>query len=69
MEAIILDYSLFDDGGIEYKTFCVATPNDSFVCEYSYIQTEYPQYIPLIKAAMLVKKSYIVTEFGEIQWD
>lgn len=71
MNCILLPNSLFDDGSIECKTFCVATYNedDSFVCEYSTIKSTYPEYIERILEAIRLNKSYIQTAFGEIQWD
>jgi hypothetical protein len=69
MEAIILPNELFDDGSIECKTFCVCTSDDSIVCELSYIKLYHFEYMQAIQDAIKDGKYYIVTSFGEIQWD
>lgn len=73
-ECIILPNSIFDDGSLECKTFCVCTANDNtFVCEYSSILKHYSEHIPYIQQAIVEGKNYIGYDVGqgycEIQWD
>ena len=68
---LILDPKMFDDGTLLYKNFCIATADDTMLCEFETIQREFAAHIPEILKN--IDKGYIVVGSGadsfEIQWD
>ena len=73
MNAQLLDYSMFDDGSLECKTFCIATHDDARIVEYSVIKEAFPENLERIRKAVDQGKHHLGchNEFGyfEIQWD
>lgn len=75
MSMIVLDNSMFDDGGIESRNFQVADHDDAYVCEWEYICSKFSTRIQgqIIKA-FVEGKQYVTTiddqsKFIEISWD
>ncbi len=42
-QVLLLDYSMFDNGGVECKNFTVCTANDSAIYEWDTIKAMFPQ--------------------------
>jgi hypothetical protein len=76
MEAIILPNSMFDDGSLECRTFCIATHDDAWITSWNTIKREYPDHIERIKAQDASGGLHYIgigslgdPGYTEIQWD
>lgn len=77
-DCVLLDNSMFDDGSIECKNFQVSTLEDYRLCEWDYIEANFPKSIQSkIVKAINAGKSFIGEQYDlpglgivvEISWD
>ena len=77
MDALVLPYSMFDDGSIECRNFQAANiknEDDCYLCEWEHVKTKFPAYADVIRIAVADHKDYInVKDMDgneyELSWD